>query len=56
MREPPCDPRALQDFMIMARDSKQRDPRVPGYTAGCDLSSDLIPSRSQLQHKAPHSQ
>lgn len=40
----------------MARGSKQRGPRVRSYRAGCDLSSDLIPSRSQPQNKAPDTQ
>lgn len=56
MKKPACDLRAPQDFMTMARDSKQRGLRVQGYRAGCDLSSDLIPSRFQPQHKAPDTQ
>lgn len=56
MREPACDPTAPQEFMTMARYSKQRGPRVQGYRAGRNLSSDHIPSRSQPQHKAPDTQ
>lgn len=51
-REPACDPRAYQDVVTTARGSGQGGPRVQGYRARCDLSSDPIPSRSQPQHKA----